>query len=135
MIFRAPTVPGSGPLEAASAEGAPASTTMPSVPDDVLRDFYQSELDRSSFRRIEERIGVGRTTLAKFLQGSKPTTRIKRQLTAGYLGEHSLNQYRGALILLVGDDLRMQKAATRALAHVYTAQGRSTPPWLLRLAG
>lgn len=110
-----------------------AGTGAPDVPDEVLRDFYRSELDRSSFRRIEDRIGVGRTTLAKFLQGSQPTKRIKRQLTAGYLGETDTDHHRGALVLLVGHDVRMQEAATRALVDVYRTQGHTAPSWLTRL--
>lgn len=119
--------------DAAPTGMTPGSTPVPSIDDDVLREFYQSELDHSSFRKIEDRVGVGRTTLAKFLQGSQPTRRIKRQLTAGYLGGDGADQHRGALVLLVGNDVRMQEAATRALADVYSTQGRPVPRWLTHL--
>ncbi len=121
------------PTSVASTGGVPASTTPPAIDDDVLRRFYQSELEASSFRRIEDRVGVGRTTLAKFLQGSQPTRRIKRQLTAGYLDEDGMDQHRGALVRLVGNNVRMQEAATRALVDVYRTQGQATPSWLTRL--
>lgn len=117
----------------APAAPSPVGTSTPDVPDNVLRDFYQSEIDRSSFRKIEDRIGVGRTTLAKFLQGSTPTRRIKQQLIAGCLGDDRTDRYRGALALLAGEDARMQRAATGALVDVYRSHGQTTPLWLTRL--
>jgi hypothetical protein len=113
------------------------------VPIEVLRDFARSQTEITSIRTVAEEIGLGRSTLHKFILGrTNPQPRVRRLLALWYLDKigraHHMDvarPYVSALdILLSAVPEEKRGAAERgllnALAEIHTDTGAPTPRWL-----
>jgi transcriptional regulator with XRE-family HTH domain len=121
------------------------------VPLDVLREFALDQSERSSLRQVAAAIGLGRTTLQKFINAeTTPHPRVRRQVALWYLANRETSEFaapavgwthqRSALQLLVGD--LPEEGRTRAaddlldiIADVHTKSGVAVPEWVERLRG
>jgi transcriptional regulator with XRE-family HTH domain len=80
------------------------------VPLDTLRELARERSERTSLRQVAAAVGVGRTTLQKFIQGeTSPHPRVKRALARWYHQETersaedaAADEYGDALEVLVG---------------------------------
>lgn len=121
------------------------------VPLDVLREFARDESERTSLRQVASMLGLGRTTLQKFIGAeTTPHPRVRRRIALWYL-ENASGEPRGASepdtsvytaavdTLLNGIDKDRYPAARAylvdAVSAVHTDHGSGTPPWLAGLRG
>jgi transcriptional regulator with XRE-family HTH domain len=116
------------------------------VPLDVLREFALDQSERSSLRQVAAAIGLGRTTLQKFINAeTTPHPRVRRQIALWYLANRETAQaaapeedwttYRSALQLLVEGlpEERRAQAADELLDIIEDAVSRSgaaVPDWV-----
>lgn len=114
------------------------------VPVDTIRRFAQDQAELTSIRQVAAEIGLGRTTLHKFVAGeTMPHPRVRRLLALWYLRrsgqpagrEEALQPYASALeILLAGvPDAARDQAAGEVLdviARGYAASSGERPEWL-----
>jgi hypothetical protein len=112
------------------------------VPVEAMRRFAQDQAELTSIRQVAAEIGLGRTTLHKFVAGeTMPHPRVRRLLALWYLRRHgqgadgeSLRPYASALQILLGgvpDEVRAR--ATDEVLDVLRrgyAAGGEPPPWL-----
>lgn len=116
-----------------------------SVPLDVLREFARDESERTSLRQVAANLGLGRTTLQKFINAeTTPHPRIRRQIALWYLAsrdqarspepEPDVDAAQAALQVLVGDlPEEYREGAIRQLItrieQLYASQGIPAPGW------
>lgn len=113
------------------------------VPLEVLRDFARSQTEIASIRTVAEEVGVGRSTLNKFILGrTSPQPRIRRLIAEWYLRKQEqapdIDVARPFLAAL--DILLAQLPAERrsdaeqgmlhVLAEIYARTGEPPPRWL-----
>lgn len=119
------------------------------VPLEVLREFARDESERTSFRQVAAAIGLGRTTLQKFIGGeTTPHPRVRRQIALWYLAHHApqgpapapdaWSGHRAALQLLVAGmpaDERERAVAEllEAIEQVVAKSGLAVPHWVREL--
>lgn len=114
-----------------------------SVPLDVLREFTREEAERTSLRHVAARVGLGRTTVQKFVAGeTTPHPRVRRRLALWYLSEQAAasggaaaEAYGAALDVLVGPLPPALRRATAlalvdAVEQAYAAHGAPMPAGL-----
>jgi hypothetical protein len=127
---------------AAAPEGEPRDYRA--VPVEAMRRFAQDQAELTSIRQVAAEIGLGRTTLHKFVVGeTMPHPRVRRLLALWYLRRHghaadddaAVRPYAAALQILLGDV--PEDARERATAEVldvlergYTVAGGEPPAWL-----
>jgi hypothetical protein len=113
------------------------------VPVEAIRRFAQDETELTSIRHVAAEVGLGRTTLHKFVAGeTMPHPRVRRLLALWYLRRHgqaaedeTVRPYVSALeILLSGvpGDTRSRAAedVLDVLERGYAATGGERPSWL-----
>jgi transcriptional regulator with XRE-family HTH domain len=109
-----------------------------SVPLDVLREWARDEAERTSLRSLASRVGMGRTTLAKFIAGATtPHPRVRRAVALAYLAGRP-DPLVDALAWILGGlpDEAQSNARLRlldAVADVYRSAGAKPPPWTGRI--
>lgn len=136
----------------------PRDLPYPEVDISVVRRYAQARADASSVRSLAGRIGVGHTTLDKFLEGSDPYPKNRTLLVEWYLREHGAHPARERLDVPAGlarraearveepgpedhldallADLRGEVRAearrriSDALVQAYRRMGRQAPRWL-----
>lgn len=136
----------------------PRELPYPEVDIDLVRKYAQTRADASSVRSLAGRIGLGHTTLDKFLEGSDPYPKNRTLLVEWYLREHGTHPARERLEVptglarrvearleeprpedhldtLLGDLRGEARAEARrriadALARAYRRMGRPAPRWL-----
>jgi hypothetical protein len=122
----------------------------PDLDIDVVRRYVNGRANNSSVRKVARQIGIGNTSLDKFLNGSVPYARNRALLCEWYLREHRVHPVREAEeaavqrqdatpeSLLAGllKDLRDEALTearlriTHALGQGYRRMGLSVPEWL-----
>lgn len=113
------------------------------VPIEVLREFALSQTHVTSIRQVADEVGVGRSTLHKFVLGrTQPVPRVRRTLALWYMEKlvtaHVVDvarPYAAALDVLVSElpGARRDRVAGRLLADIeaeYAEAGLGVPPWL-----
>lgn len=113
------------------------------VPLDVLRDFARSQTELSSIRTVAQEVGVGRSTLNKFVLGRTiPQPRVRRLLAVWYLKKVDeaedidvARPYAAALDILLSaiPDEKRSEAEQRflgSLAQMHSRAGIQQPRWL-----
>lgn len=112
------------------------------IPVDVLRDFALTQTHITSIRAVADQIGLGRSTLHKFVLGrTMPQPRVRRLLGLWYLECQTraadidiARPYLAALATLLADILSPERDAARqevlaALQEIYGKRGER-PRWL-----
>ncbi|WP_420125279.1 hypothetical protein [Longimicrobium sp.] len=112
-----------GDTKAAAAPEKAEGRDYRTVPVEVIRRFAQDETELTSIRHVAGEVGLGRTTLHKFVAGETvPHPRVRRLLALWYLrrnadanGAHAVRPDSWALVSLlasscVPDDLRADAA-------------------------
>ena len=136
-------MPGKRDKAAAAPENAEGRDYR-TVPVEAIRRFAQDETELTSIRHVAAEVGLGRTTLHKFVAGeTMPHPRVRRLLALWYLGRHgqtaaedeAVKPYASALeILLAGvpDDSRARATedVLDVLERGYGATGGEPPAWL-----
>jgi hypothetical protein len=115
------------------------------VPVETMRRFAQDQTELTSIRHVAAEIGLGRTTLHKFVSGeTMPHPRVRRLLALWYLRRHghtpsgddeALRPYASALQILLGgvpDETRARATdeVLDVLERGYAASGGERPAWL-----
>lgn len=110
------------------------------VPLEVLREFARSQAEATSIRAVAEEVGIGRSTLNKFVLGrTNPQPRVRRLLALWYLETvdraHDIDvarPYASALHVLLADlPPDQREAAARGLVNVLVrVYGEAVPRWL-----
>lgn len=116
------------------------------VPVEVLREFARYQAELSSIRLVAEEVGVGRSTLHKFITaGTTPHPRVRRLLALWYLRRldgidetELVRPYLSALNILIGGVQEPSRGPVTtgvldAVDRGYTASGEETPRWLSAL--
>lgn len=113
------------------------------VPIEVLRDFTRTQTEITSIRSVADEVGLGRSTLHKFIQGrTTPQPRVRRLLGLWYLEKveqaHDIDvarPYAAALQILLSDippegrrDAEQDMLET--LADTHSQHGTAQPRWL-----
>lgn len=113
------------------------------VPIEVLRDFARAQTEITSIRAVADEVGLGRSTLHKFILGrTNPQPRVRRLLGLWYL--HKVEQahdmdvarpYAAALEILLSEIPHERRRAAeqevlQMLAQVHTPAGEPPPRWL-----
>lgn len=114
-----------------------------SVPVEVLRDFARSQTEVASIRVVADAVGIGRSTLNKFILGrTSPQPRIRRLLALWYLERSEfaaeydvVRTYASALDTLTSllTTERRTATATRIIAELeagFAADNIQVPRWL-----
>ena len=63
----------------------------PDIDIDAVRKYVNGRANRSSVREMARRIGIGNSSLDKFLNGSEPYARNRAKLCEWYLREHRVH--------------------------------------------
>lgn len=113
------------------------------VPIEVLRDFARTQTEISSIRGVADEVGLGRSTLHKFILGrTTPQPRVRRLLGLWYLEKveqaHDIDvarPYAAALEILLSEIPHERRGAAEQdvlemLARVHTPAGEPPPRWL-----
>jgi predicted DNA-binding transcriptional regulator AlpA len=113
------------------------------LPVDVLRDFARTQTEITSIRKVADDVGIGRSTLHKFILGrTAPQPRVLRLIGLWYLEgidrAHDLDAarpYSRALDTLIAETPDVQRDGTAAkvltdLESGYTDAGAPLPRWL-----
>ncbi len=113
------------------------------VPVEMIRRFAQDETELTSIRDVAAEVGLGRTTLHKFVAGeTMPHARVRRLLALWYLRRHgqaaedeAVGPYASALaVLLSGVPDRARAFAAGEVLDVlergYAATCEERPAWL-----
>lgn len=113
------------------------------IPVDVLRDFARTQTEVTSIRQVADDVGVGRSTLHKFILGrTAPQPRVRRLLGLWYvkrvdaaLDVDVARPYAGALDTLLAGLPEAQRTGTAAklladLEGGYADAGAPWPRWL-----
>lgn len=118
------------------------------VPLDVLREFARDEAERSSLRQVAASLGLGRTTLQKFIAAeTTPHPRVRRLVALRYLesrGQGKSEPERIPLavtsafgVLLETIPEARRRAAVTNLAGVlerlHAESGSPPPGWVVQL--
>lgn len=69
----------------------------PEVCIDRVRSYVQGRADFTSVRAIAAELGLGHTSLMKFLEGSEPYAKNRRRLVEWWLREHQAQPVRGEM--------------------------------------
>ena len=114
-----------------------------SIPIEVLRDFARSRAEITSIRDVADEVGVGHSTLHKFILGrTTPRPRVRRLLGLWYLQKveeaHDMDvarPYAAALDILLSEIPQEQRRTAEhgvvaALAEIHAHTGTPTPRWL-----
>ena len=139
---------------------ADAVTEMPYPEIDVaqVRRYVQGRADASSVRAVADEIGIGHTSLEKFLDGSSPHAKNRILIVEWYLHEHQIRPVREPMPIPVDLQAQVQvqtypggmqghldallselrgEARTEArlritttLTQAYRRMGMATPDWL-----
>lgn len=104
------------------------------VPLETVRAWLEDEAERTSLRAVAERVGLGRTTLQKFIAAeTNPHPRVRRAFTLLYLGAASsaVDSALDALTAGLPDDAkpRARVAVTELLVRLHQAEGTPPPVW------
>lgn len=122
----------------------------PDIDIDVVRTYVNGRANNSSVREVARQIGIGNTSLDKFLNGSVPYARNRALLCEYYLREHQVHPVREAevvqvqcqddspetLLTVLLKDLRGEARTearlriTHALGQGYRRMGLPEPEWL-----
>jgi hypothetical protein len=122
------------------------------VPLEVLREFARDESERTSLRQVATMLGLGRTTLQKFIGAeTTPHPRVRRKIALWYLeagrgGDtapepaRAPSPYGSAVATLLDgiDQARHDDARAElldAIAALHAAYGSGPPAWLAELRG
>ncbi|MBB4636153.1 hypothetical protein [Longimicrobium terrae] len=121
------------------------------VPLEVLREFARDESERTSLRQVATMLGLGRTTLQKFIGAeTTPHPRVRRKIALWYLeagpgGDAAVparapSPYGSAVDTLLDgiDQARHHDARAElldAIAALHAAHGSGPPAWLAELRG
>lgn len=113
------------------------------IPVDVLRDFARTQTEVTSIRQVADDVGVGRSTLHKFILGrTSPQPRVRRLLALWYvkrvdaaLDVDVARPYAGALDTLLAGLPEAQRPGTagKLLADLeggWAEAGAPRPRWL-----
>lgn len=113
------------------------------VPIEVLRDFARTQTEISSIRSVAQEVGLGRSTLHKFILGrTSPQPRVRRLLGLWYLQKveqaHDMDvarPYAAALEILLSEIPHERRRAAEqgvleVLTQVHTPAGEPPPRWL-----
>ena len=113
------------------------------VPIEVLRDFTRTQTEISSIRAVADEVGLGRSTLHKFILGrTNPQPRVRRLLGLWYLQKveqaHDIDiarPYAAALQILLSDIPQERRSTAEhevldALAQTHSQSGALQPRWL-----
>jgi hypothetical protein len=121
-------------------------TDYRTIPLEALREFARDESERSSLRQVAAEVGLGRSTLHKFIQQrTSPHPRVRRLLALWYLRERAaaadraaVEAFAGAAELLVGafpeasrEDARRE--LVEFVERLYPRHGLPAPGALLAL--
>jgi hypothetical protein len=113
------------------------------VPVEAIRRFAQDETELTSIRHVAAEVGLGRTTLHKFVAGeTMPHPRVRRMLALWYLRrqgqaaeDETVGPYASALAVLLSDlpadtgELTMGDVLD-VLERGYATTGEVRPAWL-----
>lgn len=119
------------------------------VPLEVLREFARDESERTSLRQVATMLGLGRTTLQKFIGAeTTPHPRVRRKIALWYLEAEGAaagparapSPYGSAVDTLldgIGQDRHHDARAELldAIAALHAAYGSGPPAWLAGLRG
>ncbi|HEX2211514.1 MAG TPA: hypothetical protein VHG93_27760 [Longimicrobium sp.] len=113
------------------------------VPIEVLRDFTRTQTEITSIRSVADEVGLGRSTLHKFILGrTNPQPRVRRLLGLWYLQKveqaHDIDvarPYAAALQILLSEIPQerrrgAQQEVLEALAQTHSQSGAEQPRWL-----
>ncbi|WP_420129740.1 hypothetical protein [Longimicrobium sp.] len=113
------------------------------VPIEVLRDFTRTQTEITSIRSVADEVGLGRSTLHKFILGrTNPQPRVRRLLGLWYLDKvekaHDIDvarPYAAALQILLSEIPQERRRAAEnevldALAQTHSQSGATPPRWL-----
>lgn len=113
------------------------------VPIEVLRDFTRTQTEITSIRSVADEVGLGRSTLHKFILGrTNPQPRVRRLLGLWYLQKveqaHDIDvarPYAAALQILLSEIPQERRHAAEqevlhALAQTHSESGAGEPRWL-----
>lgn len=113
------------------------------VPIEVLRDFTRTQTEITSIRSVADEVGLGRSTLHKFILGrTNPQPRVRRLLGLWYLQKveqaHDIDvarPYAAALQILLSEIPQERRQAAEqgvleALAETHVQSGAAQPRWL-----
>jgi predicted transcriptional regulator len=105
---------------------------------DALRAYVRERSASTSIRAVAQQIGVGHSTLYKFIGGSTPRARVRARLLAWYVRERRGREPAqvAAARALLSDLPRLEK--TRAvgvladsLEYIYATARQPSPGWLV----
>lgn len=122
----------------------------PDIDIDAVRRYVNARANSSSVREVARQIGIGNTSLDKFLNGSVPYARNRALLCEYYLREHRVHPIQQAEAVMVRrqdetpealltgllKDLRGEARTearlriTNALGQAYRRMGLAEPEWL-----
>lgn len=120
------------------------------VPLEVLREFARDQSERTSLRHVATMLGLGRTTLQKFIGAeTTPHPRVRRKIALWYLeaergdaagSPRAPSPYGSAVDTLLDgiDQARHDDARAElldAIAALHAAHGSGPPAWLAELRG
>jgi hypothetical protein len=109
------------------------------VPLGTLVSYARRRADITSVRAVALEVGIGRTTLHKYLSGRvrRPEARVQRLLALWYLGriaERKADASAALAVLVEALPEDAQAAAAADLLDVveraFTAAGLNPPPWM-----
>jgi hypothetical protein len=113
------------------------------VPIEVLRDFTRTQTEITSIRSVADEVGLGRSTLHKFILGrTNPQPRVRRLLGLWYLEKiekaHDIDvarPYAAALTILLSEIPPERRRAAEhevldTLAQTHSQSGAPEPRWL-----
>jgi hypothetical protein len=127
---------------AAAAPENAAGRDYRTVPVEAIRRFAQDETELTSIRHVAAEVGLGRTTLHKFVAGeTMPHPRVRRLLALWYLRRHdqaaedeTVRPYAtalGILLACVPDEVRMGAAEdVLNVLERHAVTGGERPPWM-----
>jgi predicted transcriptional regulator len=114
---------------------------MSEAPDeistDALRAYVRERAESTSIRAVAQEMGVGHSTLYKFIGGSTPQARVGARLLAWYVRERRGSEPAQVVAAraLLSDLPRLEK--TRAVAvladsleYIYATARQPAPGWL-----
>jgi transcriptional regulator with XRE-family HTH domain len=108
---------------------------------DDLREHYRHEVEKTSYREVEERTGVSKSSIEKFVnKGTRPHPRVRRLLAIGFLAAQGQpvparrTKYGKAVLTLLDElpDTDLDAAFDKlldAVQDVYADAGRARPSW------